>query len=570
MKGVGDVPNDLIDALCAAVDGDRMMRDLAVVARWTKLSGTAPELESLRHVRTLLDEAGYRTDLLSHPAWISLPGAARATVDGRDLVAITHSMSRPSPPGGLHGRLVDVGGGGEADLAGKDLAGCILLADGIASPAVAERARRAGAAGQLHVSPHEHLHEMCISPVWGSPSAETEALLPSTVALTISREDGQGLRARLAGGQAPAVVLRAAVDTGWRPTPLLVAELDAPGAPPDAPFILFSGHHDTWFEGVMDNGSANITMVEVARLLAGRRDAWKRGLRLCFWSGHSQGRYSGSAWYVDNHWDELERRCAAHVNVDSTGGVGATVMEEAASSAELRDLARDAIRARTGQEHLGNRMARNSDQSFWGVGIPSLFSIMSQQPPGAPQMRNALGWWWHTSSDLLDKVDPALLVRDTRVYVHAVGRLLTDRVLPLDLAASAAALLRELEELYASSSQYVALDSTIAAARTLRETALAVGVRTTESDADVVLLDAALMRATRALVPLDYTRGDRFAHDPALPLPAWPVLQPFRMLVAAESRSDAAQFLAVSAIRARNRLDHALREAQAALEPVAR
>ncbi len=106
-----------------------------------------------------------------------------------------------------------------------------------------------------------------------------------------------------------------------------------------APFVLFSGHHDTWYYGVMDNGGANATMLEVAKVLAGRRAEWRRGLRLCFWSGHSHGRYSGSSWYADAFWDELERRCVAHVNVDSTGARGNTAMENAPVSAELRALA---------------------------------------------------------------------------------------------------------------------------------------------------------------------------------------------------------------------------------------
>ena len=32
--------------------------------------------------------------------------------------------------------------------------------------------------------------------------------------------------------------------------------------------------------------------------------------------------------------------------------------------------------------------------------------------------RNALGWWWHTPHDLLDKIDEANLVRDTRVLMQ--------------------------------------------------------------------------------------------------------------------------------------------------------
>ncbi|MBK1658115.1 M28 family metallopeptidase [Paracraurococcus ruber] len=539
--------------LAAQVDAGRMMQDLAALARWQKLSGTPEEAESLRHIRGLLDGIGYRTTWHEHDAYVSLPGAARVTVDNAALKALTHSMSLPSPPGGLVGQVVDLGEGGEADFArAGDLRGCILLLDGIASPAAATRAAAAGAAGQLHVSPHEHLHEMCISPVWGSPCTATMASLPRTVACTISHADGTALRDRLARGEAPRVALHAEVDTGWRRTPILVAEMEAPSAAPEAPFILFSGHHDTWYYGVMDNGAANATMLEVARLCATRHAEWKRGLRLCFWSGHSHGRYSGSAWYADEHFAELDRRCAVHVNVDSTGGVGATVLSQAPSSAELRAFAAEAMQAETGADLAGRRMARNSDQSFWGIGIPSLFAMLSEQAPGTVKMRNSLGWWWHTPDDLLDKIDPANLARDTRVYVHAIARLLEDARLPLDHAAPAEALAAELAPLAAPcTARGVPLDGVLALVAALRA-----AVPEAHSD-------AALMRACRALVPLDYTTGDRFAHDPALPMPPWPVLDPLRALAAATG--DAVLPAAVAARRARNRLVSALGQAVEAL-----
>jgi len=547
-----------IAAMTAAVDGAGMMAHLTRLARWVKLSGSAEEAESLRYIRAALDGYGYRTTWLEHDAFISLPLEARAEVDGAALCAITHSMSRPSAPGGTTGRLVHVGEGNEADFAGRDLAGAILLVEGIASPAVALRASRAGAAGQLHISPHEHLHEMCISPVWGSPSPETVANLPSTVAVTISHADGAALRARLERGEAPHVVLHAAVDTGWRRTPILVAELDAPQGGSDTPFILFSGHHDTWYEGVMDNGTANVTMMEVARICATRRAEWKRGLRLCFWSGHSHGRYSGSSWYADTHWEELDRRCAAHVNIDSTGAAGATILSDAPSSSELAGLAEDAIFAQAGQHHHGRRIGRGGDESFWGIGVPALFMTLSHQPPGPVKMRNPLGWWWHTPHDRLDRIDPANLARDARVYVHAVGRLLTDAFLPIDYAAHAAALKAELAKLPAASAHSVPVEPLMEATDALAEAA--------GRARGLAGHDTAVMRAARALVPLDYTRGDRFAHDPALPQPAWPVLEPLRQLAATEPGSDEAKLLAVAARRARNRLMHALRQAIQAFE----
>ena len=125
-----------------------------------------------------LDEYGYRTRLIMHDAYISLPGKARVDVDNQTLTAITHSFSRSSPPNGVTGRLVYVGEGDASDFSGRDLRGAIVLMEGIASPGQAARASHAGAVGQVQISPHEHLHEMCVSPVWGSPSGETQSELP--------------------------------------------------------------------------------------------------------------------------------------------------------------------------------------------------------------------------------------------------------------------------------------------------------------------------------------------------------------------------------------------------------
>ena len=504
------------NSLCDTVDGSVLMGHMRELAQWVKLSGTPDELQSLKYFQQRLDEYGYRTRLIMHDAYISLPGKARVDVDNQTLTSITHSFSRSSPPNGVTGRLVYVGDGDAPDFNGRDLNGAIVLMEGIASPGQAARASHAGAIGQVQISPHEHLHEMCVSPVWGSPSRQTQSDLPTTVVCTVSNADGSALRDRLTRGEHPKVTLHAEVDTGWRQTPILQADIDGPET--DGPFILYSGHHDTWYYGVMDNGAANATMLEVARVIAQQRSAWRRGLRLCFWSGHSHGRYSGSTWYADTNWDELERRCAVHVNVDSTGGVGATVLKNAAAAPELIALAREAIGEQAGSDYDGKRMSRSSDQSFWGIGIPAMFGALSEQPPAPVKMRNALGWWWHTPHDLLDKIDEKNLVRDTRVFVHTLWRLLTDPVLPLDLVTHAEVLLEELDKLGTALGERMAIDSLTDGANSLRDKAA--GQHT----------DAALMRASRALAPVYYTSGDRFAHDPALPLPAWPVLDPLRKL----------------------------------------
>jgi hypothetical protein len=554
----------MTDALPAAlidqVSGPEMMDNLRQIARWVKLSGAAEELESLGFLQQRMKAYGFRTQILLHDAYISLPGKAAVTVDGKTLRCITQSFSRP---GRVSGVPVYLGHGHDADFAGRDLAGRVLLFEGMATPAVAQRASQAGAAGQLHISHHEHIHEMCISPVWGSPGASTLADLPTTVVCSVDNAEGGAIRDALAAGAQPVVTLEAEVDTGWRKTPILVAEMEAPHGGAEAPFILLSGHQDTWYYGVMDNGSANAGMMEVARLCALHRAKWQRGLRVCFWSGHSHGRYSGSAWYADTHWEELDRRCAAHVNVDSLGGAGATVLENAAAMTELRHLAAEAVQAQTNQTYKGKRKARNSDESFVGIGIPSMLGSISEQPARHAQARNALGWWWHTPHDLIDKVDEANLVRDTRVLAQVVWKLLAEPVLPLDHAATAASLVQELAGLSGTLAGRFEMEGLVSAATRLRDSAARIAGRTAK---DAAAANAALMRASRALVPVDYTPGDRFAHAAALPLPAWATLQPIRDLVATAAGSDAEKFATVDATRARNRLAFALREAQVALD----
>ncbi|MBZ6078061.1 M28 family peptidase [Microvirga puerhi] len=554
-------------SLGATVEPTRLMGHLREFARRVKLSGTPEELESFRYLQRQMEQFGYRTQLIFHDAYISLPIRSRVLIDGHELKSITHSMSVPTPQDGLTADLVYVGEGDEAAITRQDVRGRIVLVDGIATEDVAAFASRAGALGQIHISPNEHLYEMCVSPVWGNPSQHTRAHLPSTAICTISRDDGAILRERCLNGETVRASLRTEVDTGWRKTPLLVADLEAPTGDPDSPFVLLSGHHDTWHYGVMDNGGANATMLEAARLLAERRADWRRGLRICFWSGHSHGRYSGSAWYADEYWDDLDRRCVAHVNVDSTGGEGATILTNSGVIDELKGVAADAVKAVTGQIHAGRRQGRAADQSFWGVGIPSMFGSLSHQPPGPVKMLTALGWWWHTPHDLFEHIDPDNLARDTKIILWVLDRLLKERVLPLDYTAYADALLAELAPLDDELADILPIDGLKRAAETLRRHAAALtAMASTASDRDAERINQTLMQVARALVPINYTTGERFHHDSAMPHPAWLALEGLRELARQDARSTDLPFYVVHARQTRNRVAHALRQANEAIE----
>lgn len=543
---------NIIDRACVAVDPHSIYADLEEFAKREKLAGTPSEMESFRYLEQRMQSLGYATELIIHDAYISLPGQASLEVGGLRPICITHSFGQATS--GLSAEIIDLGKWSPDAFQGVDVRGKIVLLEGLAIPMAGVLATRAGAVGLIHISPHEYRHEMCISPVWGNPDPETLSQLPGTVSITVSADDGRAIRERLGEVASLTANITAEVDTGWRKTPLLTAELLPAGADVDCPFILFSGHHDTWYEGVMDNGSANAAMIAVATVLKAEHAHWRRGLRFCFWSGHSQGRYSSSAWYADTHFQELEARCIAHVNIDSVGGNGATVLSDTPASTELRGLAREAVLEQGGQEILGLRMMRAGDQSFWGIGVPSIFMGMGEQPrdPGGNNVSYAsghsnrngagFGWWWHTEFDTIDKLDIDLVVRDTRIYCHGVARLLCSETLPIDyilwldeFSATVAALADTVGDVL----NFAMINGRIAALRGLLQAGLH---------------DRVLMRLARALVPLDFTSGDRFRHEAALQAAPYPILDPIRRLANAPRDTDLAHFAAVTARQSVNRV----------------
>lgn len=548
-------------ALRGAVSRDNLTRDNAEIARGVRLSGGADEAEAFDYLARKCEEYGLAVTRHATDAYVSLPGAASLAVtapEGRIVPCITHSFSRSTPAGGLTAPVIYAGDGTAADYARVDVRGSIALIEGLAMPAKAFAADRAGAVGLICINPHG-LHEMIISPVWGTPTTETAPLLPHLVAVSVRKEDGDALKRLCASGDVT-VRLDAAVTTGWTPIPTLIADL--PGVAEDR-YVLLSGHVDSWHHGAMDNASANATMLEVARVLAAHRGELRRGLRLAFWSGHSHARYGGSAWYADTFFADLYDRCVCHVNAESTGGIGADDLTGMGNMAETWRFAAGAVRDVAGQTVRYRRMSRNSDQSFTGIGIPSAFSGLSAQPEGG------LGWWWHTPDDTLDKIDPARFVRDTHIYLLACWRLCTTAVLPFDYAQAASEIQGRLAELHAAAGERFDLAPLTDATARLHDAAtrlndVADGV--TGDGAERV--NAALLAAGRALIPVTYTAAGPFAVDLALDAPVLPGLADLAALAALDPASDAARFLATRLVRERNRVWHALTTAAQALEEI--
>ena len=546
--------------LGAQVSADALMEHVRTIGAWERESGSAGEAQAFDHIERALKSCGIEVERRTIEAYISLPVEAFLILpDGSRIGGLTHSFSTSVE--GLDAELVDVGDGRPEDLGRA--AGKIALVRGLATPGKAWALQQAGVAGHVHVL-MEHLHNMIVTTVWGTPSPDTAARIPATPCLSILGADGERLRSLLAGGPRR-VRMTTRVRTGWMPIPHLVGEL--PGRDEDR-FLLLSGHVDAWHHGAMDNGSANATMLEVARLLASRRDALRRGIRIAFWSGHSHGRYAGSAWYADEAWRELHARCVAHLNVDSTGARGATDYSVLHATEDAAAFAETVVADVTGQRGRARRFSRAGDQSFWGCGVPSAFMSLSGLPRQDTELSRAMErlvgsagfpWWWHTRDDTIDKIDPDVLVLDTRVYLTSALRWLNAPVLPLDHARAAEVVTAELQALQTAAGSRFDLAVALEAAQGLEERLRRLRTRLGDAPADrLEAINRGLMRLSRVLIPLAYTTGDRFTHDLALPIAPLAGLQPVRALGGLDPDGDAFRFARAALVRERNRALHAL------------
>lgn len=570
----------LESTMLAELDGGALLELTTALSCEERPSGSAAERRAMELAADRLDAAGLAVRWLEHDAFVSLPGRARMWIQGWEEAAgddheklrcITHAMAAPVRAG--RWPLVDGAAGAVNPPAGVSVTGKAVIVDGLAAPASVGSWEARGAAALVFVN-DDKCHEMIASAVWGSPTVDDVSRLPRIPIVSVAKADGARLRDQLARGGAD-VVIEAEVETRWRTLPLLEATLDGPATGDE--FVLLSGHVDSWHLGAMDNASANAVMIALSGALGRRRDRLRRRLRVCFWSGHSHARYAGSAWYADAHWEALSDHAVAHVNVDSLGGSGASVLAYATVSDELRGLGAHAVRVGAALPFVGSPPVRAGDQSFLGVGVPSLFMTLSEQPPSAtgsrptgavPATTGGLGWWWHTPEDTMARLDGRALERDARVYAAGVGRLLTEPVVPYELEALLDAFGTALAR--AERRWSVVSDAALGA----RLESLRPGVRATDatlararssSVADPEA-DRRALALGRALNPVLRTRSGPFGHDLALPTPQLPdLLDPPGASEAARDLVDR-RHVDVALQRGVNRTLAAIRSAEALIE----
>lgn len=559
LTGCGDAGTstsiqDLVDAARAEVTVANMEHELDSIVQYDRLSGSPGEFAAVEYLRRTLEDEGIQVSVDTFPAYISDPVSATLDVPGTDFAPQAITISGSGTASNLRGQAVDLGTlsdlppiltetgerlildqqgpVGSKDLRSvPDLTGKIAVVTGQPRPVPVTQLERMGAAAVVFVNPEERLNDLTTTTVWGEPSLVNYHRIPTLPVAEIKHSDGEQLRAMM--GRGPVRLrLSTRTETGWKELRLLTATI--PGPTEDAPFVLAGGHLDAWYHGGTDNGGANVAMLEIARAFYRNRDKLERGLLVAWWPGHSNGRYAGSTWFVDNHYDELRRRAVAHVNFEGLGQIDAKRFS-ANATASLNDMVQELFRQETGDTVRVTPPGRNSDQSFNGVGLP-LLQINHYRLP-----EDGGYWWWHTPDDTRDKVSAEVLKVDADLYVEAIGRLLAEPVLPLDLSATVerlGSLLRERQETAGGnldlSSAITRQEELLGAVRRLQA-----NLETMGTGAD---LDLRLVAVLRPLHRVLYTLLGPYHPDPAVDEGSLPGLNPVEMLAANDPTTDRHKF----------------------------
>ncbi len=443
--------------------------------------------------------------------------------------------------------------------------GKIVISEGFSFPGKILEFEQKGAVGVIAVNPGKDAHWGICTSIWGTPELDDLPRKPGIPVAAVPKADGEALIAMAEKGEK--ATLFTTMEEGWYEQP--VPEVTIEGTDGTGDFVLLHGHYDSWDVGVGDNATGDATLLEVARVLAAKPGALKRGVKIVWWPGHSTGRYAGSTWYADHFAIELDEHCVAQVNCDSPGCRWASMFKDVSWMSETEGYCQDVIKAVADLPAEGERPHRAGDYSFNNIGLSSFFMLSSTMPD---ELRAEKGYYvvggcggniaWHTEHDLMEIADRDNLLRDIKVYLAAVVGIANAKVLPFDWRATAADFAATLARYQTAAGGHFELTR---ANEALASFAAALdGFYGALDSLAPERSNAVIMRLARILVPINFTRGPRFRHDPALPIPPLPDLALCTELGGLDEWSRG--FAQNQLVRGQNRVVAALREATRLVE----
>ncbi|HEX9754408.1 MAG TPA: DUF4910 domain-containing protein [Gemmatimonadales bacterium] len=377
------LPDSVIAALAQEISGEAAKRNLEVVAREHRMRGSRGWHRAAQHIIEQLTSYGFTDARIeqfpadgkrfygtqrSRPPWDaefaelwelreeSGRWVRHARLASWDAMPIT--LAQDSESGEVTGELVDVGNGtAEADYAGKDVRGRLVLAAQQPGPVARLAVARHGAAGIVSYAQNQRTawwgeDENLVR--WGhlDPFAATQ-----TFAFMVSLKQARAFQQRLARGER--IQLEATVRAGRHPGGYELVTATIPGADPGLrnEEIVYSCHLDHQRPGANDNASGCVTILEVARtlttLIAERRLARPARTLRFVWPPEIEGTLA----LLTTHPD-LTARIKAAIHMDMVGGGPETkaIFHVTRGPASLPSFVYDV------GAHFGEFVNRQSDQ----------------------------------------------------------------------------------------------------------------------------------------------------------------------------------------------------------------
>jgi Predicted aminopeptidases len=440
-----------LNGILKEIDVDRITQDI----RWMvdnvpyRIAGGEDEKKAAEYVTNRMSEMGLAAHIDTFNAFNSFPRSSKFTVlspVSMEMDSLPCAHIRSTDSSGKEMELVYVASGSYDCYKNVDVLGKAVLVEVSYSPAVPEKARIAwemGAAAIVCMNWGSGQDVIChrgLKAVWGNPTEETVKNIPQLTGIGITQKDGRTLKDLCLAGQTVRVRISAVAEPAWSEVHQPVGIIRGNGECDEV--IIVGSHLDAWSPGVTCNATGNATALELARVLALHRGQLKRDIWFVFWNGHEIAEAAGSTWFVDHYWDMLNKKGIIYLNIDSTGMKDATLYE-VKHSAELRDFAVETVKSVSDMETRLNNMTKIGDQSFFGIGIPSLAQRMSFTKEYMERNCGAtLGWWNHTREDGFDKYDPKNIALDTKIMTAVLWRMANVRILPYRFAGK----LRDISE----------------------------------------------------------------------------------------------------------------------------
>jgi len=542
------------EKISAGLSTERMMKDIEAFSHLNRYTGSDEGERAAEMIAQRMEELGIPVMREKYRIYRSLPGEASVTVTIQGT-ARTFALTPYVYSGAVRGL--------EAELIfdEKSLCKCeqremenrmkafknkiVLTYE--SSFSFACEAKRAGALGVLTIWRADLAHHGTLGGVWGTPEPEDLVChYPRIPFAEVCKSDGEEIRELLKKN--PGMVhacLRVEMDDRIVSSMMPIARIEGKSKK----FVLVSGHYDSWYEGVTDNGVANAMMMELARIFQENQDNLNRSLVFSWWSGHSDGRYSGSTWYYDQHWEELKEDCVAHINLDICGCKGSDLVGFNTSMLEGKAFDKEFLKEFNDEEPIPPvPMARFADQTFWGADVP--FAIM----PKFSKKNKETFYWWHTKEDSFDKADPEIVLRDTNVIAKLMVIFAECKRLPADMEGFLNIMEERLQKIEKDLNGDFKLSSIWLVFEKLRKVIEKFVKELELRRDDDENLDDYVLKTAGELVRITYTSGSQYHQDPAIEEPMFPGLSMAMGLTRENTSED--YYLAVQTrfVRQRNRL----------------